>query len=49
VGREGVAGRKQGQNAALACPNMCGGNLELSLSVKILSKMLLMAKNDVKT
>ncbi len=30
-GREGVEGRKQSQNTAFACPNMCGGNLELSL------------------
>ncbi len=27
----GVAGRQLGRNAAFACPNMCGGNLVLSL------------------
>ncbi len=46
----GVAGRQLGRNAAFACPNICGGNLVLLfVSVKILSKTLLMAKSDVKT
>jgi hypothetical protein len=47
-GREGVAGRHLGRIVAFACPNMCGGNFIL-ISVKILSKILLMAKSIVKT
>ncbi len=46
VGR-GVMGRQLGRNAAFDCPYMCGETSFILINVKILSKTLLMAKNDV--